>query len=69
LAARRFSRLSTVPAPRISSGRSLAMRAMTAPPAAVRKVISATGRPPSARASASGRAASTDSMAMTGTTP
>ena len=68
LARRRFSTPRTVPAPSMSAGRSRAIRAITSPAAAVRKVISATGRPPSIRASASGSAASTESMAITGTT-
>src|ERR1039458_5503179 len=42
-----------VPAPTSTSGRSRAIRSMTAAAASVRNVISATGKPPSASASAS----------------
>ena len=42
---------------------------MASAAAAVRKVISTSGSPPSSSASASGMAASTESMAMTGTIP
>src|SRR6056297_3533554 len=51
------------------SGRWRAMAAIASAAAGVRKVISATGRPPSARASASGKAWPASSISITGTMP
>ena len=61
--------VSTVPAHRATWGSSSCTRRMDSSAAAVRKVISATGRPPSARALQSGTASSASSIAMTGTRP
>ena len=47
----------------------LANPSMASAAASVRNVISISGRPPSIRASASGRAASAESITITGTTP
>ena len=61
--------VSTVPAPTSTSGHSWAMRLMASSPAAVRKVISAAGIPPAARALARGTAWAASSKAITGRIP
>ena len=61
--------VSTVPAHSSTLGSSWCTRRMDSSAAAVRKVISATGRPPSDRALHSGTASSASLMAMTGTRP
>ena len=63
------ARSSTVPAPMSNRGRSADSFAITRAAAGVRKVISATGNPPSRSASASKIASSIRSMAITGTMP
>src|SRR3954447_4388553 len=57
-----------VPAPTTASGTSAAMALIADGDAAVRSVTSIAGRPPAARARASGTAVSTSSMVRTGTT-
>ena len=69
LAAAACPGVSTVPAPSRTSGTSAAIRRIASAAPEVRKVISAHGRPPSARARASGAARSGSWMTTTGTTP
>src|SRR5262249_16145500 len=61
--------VSAVPAPRKISGERERICAMASAAAAVRKVISAQGSPPSSKASASGKACSSFGMLTTGTIP
>src|SRR5262249_50082254 len=61
--------VSAVPAPRNISGKRERICAMASAAAAVRKVISAQGSPPSSKASASGKACSSFGMLRTGIIP
>ena len=62
------SPLVTVPAPTMALGTSFLIWRMASRPAAVRKVISKVGMPPSTRACAKSTAVERSSMAITGTT-
>ena len=63
------SQVSTVPAPTTISGNASVMFLIASAAAAVRKVTSAHGRPPSISACASGTASAASLMAITGTMP